>query len=91
MPFSPFNSIEIEFFNRIKEDVSVVFDIGLRDDIDYLKNSFDKSRKFHMFEPDPNFVLSCYKQLEELSKTKETSIGSIIRYAVAKYLLSETN
>jgi predicted transcriptional regulator len=32
-----------------------------------------------------------YKQLEELSKTKETSIGSIIRYAVAKYLLGETN
>jgi FkbM family methyltransferase len=66
MSFSPFNPIEIEFFNKIKEDISVVFDIGLRDDIDYLKNSFDKSREFHMFEPDSNFVLSCYKQLEEL-------------------------
>lgn len=66
MPFSSFNSIEIQFFNKIKKNISVIFDIGLRDDIDYLKNSFDKSREFHMFEPDPNFVLSCYKQLEDI-------------------------
>ncbi len=32
-----------------------------------------------------------YQQLEVLSKNKETSISSIIRYAIAKYLLSETN
>jgi len=66
MPFSPLPPIEIEFFNKIKEELTVVFDIGLRDDIEYLKNSMDKSREFHMFEPDPKFVISCYRQLEEL-------------------------
>jgi predicted transcriptional regulator len=32
-----------------------------------------------------------YQQLEKIAKTKETSIGSIIRQSIAKYLLSETN
>lgn len=66
MPFSPFSSIEINFFNNIKSEINMVFDIGSRDDIDYLKNSMDKSRTFHMFEPDPNFVRECYNQLENL-------------------------
>ena len=66
MPFSPFNSIEIEFFNKIKEDIKIVFDIGSRDDIDYIKNSYDKSREFHLFEPDPKFIFNCHKQIEQL-------------------------
>lgn len=28
-----------------------------------------------------------YKQLEELAKTKETSVGSLVRQAISKYLL----
>jgi len=66
MTFSPFSSIEINFFNNIKSEIDVMFDIGSRDDIDYLKNSMDKSREFHMFEPDPQWVNGCYKQLDEL-------------------------
>ena len=38
MPFDIFPKIEIDFFNAIKEDLEVIFDIGSRDDIDYLKN-----------------------------------------------------
>lgn len=66
MPFSPFPVVELEFFNKIKSELKIIFDVGLRDDIDYLRNSLDKSREFHMFEPNPKFILSCYKQLEEL-------------------------
>ena len=66
MPYSPFSSTEVTFFNKIKSEIDVMFDIGSRDDIDYLANSMDKSRSFHMFEPDPNFVSECFRQLETL-------------------------
>ena len=71
MPFDIFPKIEIDFFNAIKEDLEVIFDIGSRDDIDYLKNSYDKSREFHLFEPDPKFLMSCQKQIEELDPSEE--------------------
>lgn len=32
-----------------------------------------------------------YNVLEKLAQEKETSVGSIIRQAIAKYLLGETN
>lgn len=32
-----------------------------------------------------------YNLLERLAKEKETSVGSIIRQAIARYLLGETN
>ena len=71
MPFDTFPKIEIDFFNAIKEDFEVIFDIGSRDDIDYLKNSYDKSREFHLFEPDPKFLMNCQKQIEELDPSEE--------------------
>ncbi len=71
MVFSKFPAIEVEFFNKIKEDIKIVFDIGSRDDIDYIKNSYDKSREFHLFEPDPKFILNCHKQIEQLEDTSD--------------------
>jgi FkbM family methyltransferase len=59
-------NIEINFFNGIKEYFDVVFDIGCREDIDYIENSLDKSREFHLFDPDPNFIRKCYDKLELL-------------------------
>lgn len=32
-----------------------------------------------------------YNVLEKLAKEKETSVGSIIRQAISKYLLGQTN
>lgn len=60
-------NIEIDFFNTIKKHFDVVFDIGCREDIDYIENSFDKSREFHLFDPDPNFILKCYDKLKLLN------------------------
>ena len=37
-------TLEIDFFNSIKSKIEVLFDIGSRDDVDYLKNSMDSSR-----------------------------------------------
>lgn len=57
---------EIKFFNKIKEEVEIVFDIGSREDIEYIKNSYDKSRQFHLFEPDPSFLRNCESKIEML-------------------------
>ena len=59
-------TLEIDFFNSIKSKIEVLFDIGSRDDVDYLKNSMDSSREFHLFEADPQFLRGCYDQLMEL-------------------------
>jgi FkbM family methyltransferase len=66
MGYYGFSSTEVNFFNKIKSEIDVMFDIGSRDDTDYLENSLDKSRSFHVFEPDPNFLISCQKQIEKL-------------------------
>lgn len=66
--YDNFPKTEIEFFNLIKKDVKVVFDIGCRDDIDYIKSSTDVSREFHLFDPDPTFIINCQKQIEDLDE-----------------------
>jgi len=69
--YDNFPKTEIEFFNIIKNDVKIVFDIGARDDIDYIKNSYDSSREFHLFEPVPEFILNCKEQIENLSPSDD--------------------
>lgn len=71
MPFDIFPKDEVDFFNLIKDDIKVVFDIGSRDDIDYIRNSYDKSREFHLFEPDPKFLFECQRQIEQLEATQD--------------------
>lgn len=65
--YDQFPKTEIEFFNLIKKHVDVIFDVGARDDIDYIKNSYDKSRQFHLFEPVPEFISNCQNQIESLN------------------------
>jgi FkbM family methyltransferase len=67
MPFDIFPKTEVDFFNLIKDDVKIIFDVGSRDDIDYVKNSYDTSREFHLFEPVPEFIENCRKQIEQLN------------------------
>ena len=47
---------EIDFFNLIKSDCEIIFDVGSREDIDYIVNSYDSSRQFHLFDPDQTFL-----------------------------------
>jgi len=54
---------EIEFFNLIKSNCEVIFDVGCREDADYLENSLDKSREFHMFDPNVAFLEKCESKL----------------------------
>jgi FkbM family methyltransferase len=65
-PFEYQPSVEIDFFNKIKSEIKVVFDIGSRDDVEYLRNSTDDSRSFHLFEPVPEFLNNAIDQIESL-------------------------
>ena len=48
---------EYYFYNRIKNSINIIFDIGCRKDSDYL----DFEKEVHYFDPESAFV-------EELSK-----------------------
>jgi|WetSurSiteA1Bulk_404760.scaffolds.fasta_scaffold01703_9 FkbM family methyltransferase len=56
-------SQEIEFFEKIKGECEIVFDIGCRDDIDYLKACNGKT--FYMFEPNPIYYIDCKIKIEK--------------------------
>lgn len=73
MSFEILPEIEILFFNKIKKYVEVVFDIGSREDIEYIKNSYDKSREFHLFEPDSSFLLECENKINNLPPSNEVN------------------
>jgi len=70
VPFDSFSGVEILFFNKIKKYVDVVFDVGARDDIDYIINSKDRQREFHLFEPVEEFIESSREQLSLQDKNK---------------------
>jgi FkbM family methyltransferase len=56
-------SQEIEFFEKIKGECEIIFDIGCRDDIDYLKVCNGKT--FYMFEPNPIYYIDCKRKIEK--------------------------
>lgn len=60
---------EIDFYNLIKSECDVIFDVGCREDIDYLINSYDLSRQFHLFDPNPSFLKKIETKINELVDT----------------------
>ena len=55
---------EIEFFKKIKDECEIIFDIGCREDIDYIEISEGKT--FHLFEPNPAFYKNCKEKLDKI-------------------------
>jgi len=74
MIIGKFSSTEIKFFNVIKKYCNVIFDVGCRDDVDYLKNSYDRVREFHLFDPDPTFIANCSRQVQKLQFNEELEV-----------------
>ena len=60
---------EIDFFNLIKSDCEIIFDVGSREDIDYIVNSYDSSRQFHLFDPDATFLNKIEKKINDLKSS----------------------
>ena len=50
------------FYNRIKDSINIIFDVGCRNDSDYL----DFKREVHYFDPDGDFI-------EQLSKMNSSN------------------
>ena len=61
----PIPEIEILFYEAIKDDCNIIFDIGCREDIDYVLLSENKT--FHYFEPNPNSYQKCKDKLDNVS------------------------
>jgi FkbM family methyltransferase len=55
---------EVGFFEKIKYKCEIIFDIGCRDDIDYINIS--KGKVFHLFEPNPIFFMECKKKINKI-------------------------
>ncbi len=64
---------EIDFYNLIKSECEIIFDVGCREDIDYLINSYDFSRQFHLFDPDPSFLTKIEKKINDLEDTDKVN------------------
>ena len=55
---------EITFYRIIESSCNVIFDIGCREDIDYIEISPNK--EFHLFEPNPTFYKNCKRKVDFL-------------------------
>ena len=53
---------EITFYKIIENSCNIIFDIGCREDIDYIEISPNK--EFHLFEPNPTFYENCKKKID---------------------------
>jgi len=60
----PIQREEIIFYEKIKDNCNVIFDIGCREDIDYVLMSANKT--FHYFEPNPKPYEKCQEKLKDV-------------------------
>lgn len=54
MSYSPLPKEELELFKQLR-DLRVIFDVGARDDVEYLE--IWPNSEYHLFEPNPSFFL----------------------------------
>ena len=59
---------EMEFYNKIKDNCRIIFDIGCREDIDYIELGLNK--EYHYFEPNPDFFNNCKSKLSKMENNK---------------------
>lgn len=55
---------ELEFFEKIKDDCKIIFDVGCKQDIHYIDKSKDKI--FHYFEPNLNHYNVCVEKTKNI-------------------------
>lgn len=58
---------EVDFFNTIKSNCNIVFDIGCREDTEYLL--LHPSAEYHLFEPNPSFFENLKFKLDLSNKS----------------------
>lgn len=66
---------EKDFFELIKNDCKIIFDIGCREDIYYIKNSTHKI--LYLFEPNPVFYANCKTKINKFIEDEKISANKI--------------
>jgi FkbM family methyltransferase len=74
----PIQKEEILFYETIKDNCSIIFDIGCREDTDYI--SLSENKIFHYFEPNPNSYLVCSENL----KSNKNNIVYLNNFGIGK-------
>jgi len=52
---------ELQFFNTIKDECDIIFDVGCREDIDYILAH--PEAEYHLFEPNPQFIFNITQKI----------------------------
>jgi len=79
---------EKEFFKSIKNTCKVIFDIGCREDIYYIKNS--EGKEIYLFEPNLISFNNCKKEINAFIKEYGTNLNKIRLYNFGIGNISET-
>lgn len=74
------NPEEILFYEFIKDSCKVVFDVGCREDIDYV--TLSEGKHFHMFEPNPVFF---NKMVEKLIDNDYKNIVGVNMFGLSNH------
>lgn len=72
MSYSPLPKEELELFKQLK-DLKVIFDVGARDDTDYLELWPDAEH--HLFEPNPEFFAKLKEKVKDKSNVFANNMG----------------
>ena len=72
MSYSSIPKEELELFKQLK-DLKVIFDVGAREDIDYLE--FWPESEFHLFEPHPEFSKNLQEKVKDKPKVFVNAYG----------------
>lgn len=62
------SKVELELFNRLPSSTEVIFDIGTRDDVDYLK--IKPNCSYYLFEPNSAHFQSLKRKVSEFGSSK---------------------
>jgi len=52
---------ELQFFDTIKDECNIIFDVGCREDVDYILTH--PQAEYHLFEPNPIFVKNILEKI----------------------------
>ena len=72
------NSGEIKFFESIKDNCKVIFDIGCREDIYYVENS--EGKELHLFEPNFFSFNNCKDIINNFIEKNGSNLNTIYLY-----------
>jgi len=76
------NTGEKTFYETIKDNCKVIFDVGCREDTYYSENSENKI--FYLFEPNPTSYINCKNKIDNLvdNKTIKTNKIHLFNYGL---------